>query len=313
MATDARTMTAGDWGVLLLLGAIWGGSFFFIELALMGFPPLTLVLARLVLAAVTLWVALRASGGRMPRGWAVWRALLAMALLNSVVPWVLFASAQTEIDGGLAAILNAVTPIWGVVLAHFVTSDEKATANRLVGVTLGFGGVVWMIGADALAGMGGNILPQLACLVATILYALAGLYGRRFHGMGLSPLATATGQIGIAALVLAPVAAIVDRPWTLPMPGAVAWAGMAALALVSTALAFVLFFRLLARAGATNTMLVTFVSPAVAVLLGVLILGEKLQPQHFTGMALITLGLVAIDGRLARAAWVRLRRPAASL
>lgn len=313
MSIDARTMTTGDWAVLLLLGAIWGGSFFFIEVALTGFPPVTLVLARVTLAAAALWIALRASGGRLPRGWAVWRALLVMAVLNSVVPWVIFAMAQTAIEGGLAAILNAVTPIWGVVLAHFLTGDEKATTNRLVGVALGFAGVVWMVGVDALAGAGSKVVPQLACLAAAVLYAVAGIYGRRFRAMGIGPLATATGQIGLAALVLAPVAAIVERPWTLAMPGAPAWTALAALALVSTALAFVLFFRLLARAGATNTMLVTFVSPAVAVLLGVAILGEAIQPQHFTGMALITLGLVAIDGRLPRAAWARLRGGATPL
>jgi drug/metabolite transporter (DMT)-like permease len=304
-------MGASDWASLLALAVLWGGSFFFIEFALRGFAPFTLVFARVALASAMLWLVLRATGGAMPRGWPAWRALAVMALLNSAIPWSLFSAAQTGITGGLASILNATTPIWGVVIAHFFTADEKATPDRIAGMVLGFLGVVAMIGPDALHGLGGNLLPQLACLVATLSYAIAGVYGRRISAMGVKPLAAATGQLGIAALILLPAMLLIDAPWRNVAPPAIAWAALLAMALFSTALAFVLFFRLLERVGATNTMLVTFLIPVTAILLGWLVLHETLAPQHAIGMALIALGLVAVDGRVPRLAW-RAIRPASA-
>lgn len=313
MATAPRTMSTSDWAILLTLSVLWGGSFFFIHLALTGLTPVMLVTLRMTLASGVLWLVLRATGGRLPRGWHIWRALLVLALLNCAIPFLLFAWSQTQIASGLASILNATTPIWGVIVAHLATADEKATPNRIVGVLLGFGGVATMMGLDALSGLGANVLPQLACLAATLCYGIAGVYGRRFKAMGLSPLATATGQLGMGAVVLLPVALLVDRPWTMAIPPLTSLMAMAGLVLLSTALAYVLFFRLLNSAGATNSMLVTFLIPVTAILLGALVLGERLAPQHFLGMALIALGLVAVDGRLPRAAWVLLRRPAPSL
>lgn len=313
MTIAPRTMTTGDWAILLALSVLWGGSFFFIHLALTGLTPVLLVTLRLTLAAAVLWLVLRATGGRLPRGLQIWRALLVLALLNCAIPFLLFAWSQTQIASGLASILNATTPIWGVIIAHLATSDERATPNKVAGVLLGFGGVAVMMGVDALSGLGANVLPQLACLGATLCYGIAGVYGRRFKAMGLSPLATATGQLAMGAAVLLPVALLVDRPWTMAMPPATVWAALAGLVLLSTALAYVLFFRLLNSAGATNSMLVTFLIPVTAILLGALVLGERLAPQHFMGMALIAFGLVAVDGRLPRAAWLLLRRPAPSL
>jgi drug/metabolite transporter (DMT)-like permease len=309
MASTAPAMTRNDWAILLALAVLWGGSFFFIHLAVRDIPPFTLVLVRVTLASAALWLALRATGGRLPRDLRIWGALLAMALLNSVIPWSLVAAAQTAIPSGLASILNALTPIWGVLAAHLLTSDEKATPNRIAGVGFGFAGVVALIGPEAFKGLGSSIVPELACVAAALSYAFAGVYGRRFKTMGLTPLQTATGQLAMAALALLPVSLVVDMPWRLPMPGATAALALVSLALVCTALAFVLFFRLLASAGATNAMLVTFLIPITAILLGSIFLGEALSPQHLVGMALIALGLVAVDGRLPRAAWVVVRAP----
>ncbi|MCK5622213.1 MAG: DMT family transporter, partial [Alphaproteobacteria bacterium] len=255
---------------------------------------------RVGLAALALHIFLLATGSRMPLDLRLWGAFLVMGFLNNAVPFSLLVWGQTQIASSLASILNAMTPIFTVVVAHFLTSDEKMTGGRLAGVLIGFAGVAVMIGPAALAGLGANLLAQIACLGATLSYAFAGVFGRRFARMGVSPVQTAAGQVTASALILLPLSMMVDRPWTLAMPGMEAMASVVALALLSTAVAYILFFRLLASAGATNIMLVTFLVPVSAILLGVTILGERLEPEHFAGMALIGLGLAAIDGRPAR-------------
>jgi len=221
-----------------------------------------------------------------------------------VIPFVLFAWAQEEITGGLASILNATTPIWGVVVAHLFTQDEKASPAKVAGVLLGFGGVAVMIGADLLGDIGRSALAQLACLLSTLCYALAGVWARRFRTMGVPPVAVSTGQLTAATLVMLPLVLLFEPPWLAAPPSGEAWLALIALALLCTSIAYILYFRLLASAGATNSLLVTFLIPVTAILLGALILGERLEPRHFAGMALIGLGLAAIDGRL-------FRRPAA--
>jgi drug/metabolite transporter (DMT)-like permease len=295
-----RTMSGADWTILLVLSVLWGGSFFFIEVAIPTVAPLTLVLIRVVLAAAFLWAFLLARRERLalPPGAAL--ALLVLALLNNVVPFSLFAWAQEEISGGLASILNATTPIWGVVVAHAFTHDEKAGPAKLAGVLLGFAGVAVMIGADLLGQIGANALAQIACLVSTLCYALAGVWARRFRGMGVSPIAVSTGQLSAAAIVMLPLVLIFEPPWLARAPSAEAWWALIALALFCTSLAYILYFRLLASAGATNSLLVTFLIPITAILLGALLLGERLEERHFAGMALIGAGLAAIDGRLFR-------------
>jgi drug/metabolite transporter (DMT)-like permease len=300
MQQISRTMGPAQWTTLVILSILWGGSFFFAEVALAALPPFTIVLLRVGLAALALHIFLLATGNRMPFDLRLWGAFLAMGFLNNVVPFSLIVWGQTQIASGLASILNATTPIFTVVVAHFLTSDEKMTGGRLAGVLIGFAGVAVMIGPVALAGLGANLLAQLACLGATLSYAFAGSFGRRFARMGVSPVQTAAGQVTASALILLPISMAVDRPWTLAMPGMEAIASIVALALLSTAVAYILFFRLLASAGATNIMLVTFLVPISAILLGTLILGERLEPEHFAGMALIGLGLAAIDGRPAR-------------
>ncbi len=295
-----QAMGRVDWAILLILSVIWGGSFFFIEVALETVQPFTLVLIRVALAAAFLWAFLLAKRQKLAIPPGALLAFLILALLNNVIPFILFAWAQQEITGGLGSILNATTPIWGVVVAHLFTADEKATPAKVAGVLLGFGGVAVMIGADLLGQIGGNVVAQLECLAATLCYALAGVYARRFRTMGVPPVAVSTGQLTAATLVMAPLVLLFEPPWLASAPSLEAWAALAALALVCTSFAYILYFKLLASAGATNSLLVTFLIPVTAILLGVLILGEHLEPRHFAGMALIGAGLAAIDGRLLR-------------
>jgi drug/metabolite transporter (DMT)-like permease len=293
-------MTASEWATLLALSVLWGGSFFFTGIAVKELPLLTIVALRVGLAALMLCVTLRLLGLALPRRGEVWAAFFGMGLLNNAIPFCLIVWGQTHIASGLAAILNATTPLATVVVAHVLTGDEKMTGNRLAGVLIGLAGVTLMIGPDALGGIGTDVLAQLAVLAAAISYAFAGVFGRRFARMGVAPMATATGQVIASTAMLLPLALLVDRPWTLPMPGAHVWAAIVGMAALSTALGYVLYFRLLATAGATNLLLVTFLIPVSAIILGSLVLGEHLAPRHFAGMGLIGVGLAAIDGRLIR-------------
>lgn len=293
-------MSRADWAILLALSVLWGGSFFFIGIAVHSVTPLTLVLIRVTLASLFLWLyqAIR----RAPLGLSLAHApaLIMLALLNNVMPFILFAWAQRTIPSGLASILNATTPIWGVIVAHLFTQDERLSANRIAGVLLGFAGVAIMIGADLLGQIGSHVAAQIACLLATLLYAFAGVWGRRFRALGVAPVGVATGSLTAAAIVLAPVVLLFEPPWRASAPTAEAWVALSALACFCTALAYILYYKLLASAGATNSLLVTFLIPITAILLGTFILGEQLAPRHFAGMALIGCGLAAIDGRLLR-------------
>ncbi len=292
-------MGALEWGMLVALSLLWGGSFLFNGILVRELPPFTIVTARVALAAIALHVIVRMTGHSMPRDRQAWLAFFGMGFLNNVIPFLLIVWGQTHIASGLASILNATTPLFGVVVAHFLTADEKMTGNRLIGVIVGFAGVALMIGPSVLASLGGsNALAQLAVLAAAFTYSLAGIFGRRFRRMGLAPIIPAAGQVTASTVLLLPIALFVDRPWTLAIPSSETWLALAGLAILSTAIAYVLFFRILATAGATNLMLVTFLIPVSAILLGALILGEDLQMKHFIGMAMIAVGLAAIDGRL---------------
>jgi drug/metabolite transporter (DMT)-like permease len=291
--------------MLSALSVLWGGSFFFVAIAVREVPPLSVVLLRVAIAAAVLLLIVRVSGLRMPKGGAAWAALVGMGILNNVVPFNCFVWAQSHIPSGVASILNATTPLFGVVVAHVMTRDEKATGPRLVGVLTGLAGVVVMIGPSALGGMG-DLLPMLACLAGALSYALSGVVGRRFAKLGINPVQIAAGQVSASTVMMLPIALVFDRPWTLPAPSLTAWAAIVALAVFSTALAYVLFFRILATAGATNLLLVTFLIPVSALLLGTLVLGETIGLRQLGGMALIGLGLAAIDGRLISLARTRL-------
>lgn len=289
-------MARQDWILIMILSILWGGSFLFNEVALRGLPPLTLVWLRVAVAAVLLGLVLRGRGLPFPPR-AAWGALAVMGLLNNAVPFTLFVVAQGQITGGLAAILNATTPLFTVIVAHLATSDERITRTKAVGLMLGFGGVVVMMaGAD----FGGAVAAKIMCLMAAVSYALAGVWGRRFRRMGVAPLATAFGMVTASSVMLAPLVLWQDRPLSLPMPGAdVIWA-MIGLASLSTALAYLIFFRVLARAGATNLSIVTFLIPVSATTMGAFLLDERLLAHHVAGFGLIALGLAAIDGRVGR-------------
>lgn len=301
---SSRPMTLSEWGMLLTLSMLWGGAFFFNGVAVRELPVFTIVVSRVALAALILLAVLRLSGERLPAGRQVWAALLVMGLLNNVFPFTLIVGGQQHIASGVASILNASTPLFTVVFAHFLTADEKFDPGRLAGVVIGFLGVGVMIGLDTAQALGADVVAQLMCLAAAVSYAFAGIYGRRFRALGISPMATAAGQVTASSAVLMPLMLVVDRPWTLEMPSLAAVGALVGLAALSTAFAYVLFFRILSTAGATNLALVTFLIPVSAILLGVLFLGETLLARHLAGMVLIGLGLAALDGR----PWRALRR-----
>lgn len=287
-----------EWAMLIGLSVLWGGSFFFVGVAVDDLPPLTIVVLRVGLAALALWGYVVITGREIPRTPAIWGAFLGMGMLNNVIPFSLIVWGQTHIGSGLASILNATTPFFAVLVAGWLLTDERMSIRKFVGVGVGFIGVAVMIGPSVVSGLGGETLAQCAILAATISYAFAGVFGRRFQRMGLDPVVTAAGQVTASVVVLTPVAILLERPLTLPLPDVSVWAAILGLAILSTAWAYVLYFRILARAGATNVLLVTFLVPVSAIVLGVLVLGEELSARHYGGMALIGLGLAAIDGRL---------------
>ncbi|NND89242.1 MAG: DMT family transporter [Granulosicoccus sp.] len=299
-------MSLTDWLMLTGLSVLWGGSFFFNAVAVTGLPPLTIVLLRVAIAAIVLWAVVLSLGIGLPQTRAAWLALVVMGALNNVLPFSLIVWGQTHIGSGLASILNATTPLFGVVLAGLLLADERLTWLKMSGVVTGFLGAVWMIGPPALAGVGADVLAQLAVVGAALSYGLASIFGRRFKRMGINPVTASAGQVTMASLILLPLVVIVDRPFSLPPPALDVWLSVIALAILSTALAYILYFRILASTGASNLLLVTFLVPVSAILLGYLVLQERLGSSHFIGMALIGLGLSAIDGRLwrrARSRW----------
>lgn len=298
-ATASTSMSARTWAMLLALSVLWGGSFLFIGIAVRELPPLTLVFARVVIAsailvgvAVLMRLSFRLTG-------AIALTLLGMSVLNNVIPFTLIVWAQGSIPSGLASILNATTPLFTVAVLHAAT-DEKAGRLKIFGVAIGFLGVAVMMGRDLGALGGSALLPQAAVLGAAMSYALSGLWSRRFARQGIPPLVAAAGQLFCSTLLLAPLMLVVDRPWLLPIPSLQVTFAVLALALLSTALAYILFFRILALAGATNLSLVTFLIPVSAILLGIVVLNESLNAAQIAGMLLIGMGLALIDGRLFR-------------
>lgn len=296
-----RTMTPVEGLLLLILSVVWGGSFFFIAIAVKEIPPFTIVTMRVVLGAAILLLVMRFSAIPFPVGREIWTTFLVIGLVNSVIPFSLLVWGQSHIASGLASILNGTTPLFTVLVAHFMTDDEKITPSRLAGLAVGLAGVAIMMGHDLLNTLGTDLPAQLACLVAGLAYAFGGVYGRRFSALGIAPIAAAVGQFTGAAILIVPLMLIVDQPWRLAMPSTGALTAVLGLALLSTAFAYILYFRLLASAGATNVHLVTLLIPVTAVLLGIAFLGESLEPKHLAGMALIGLGLAVIDGRPALA------------
>lgn len=284
-----------EWAMLLLLALIWGSSFLFIGIALRGWPPLSLAAARIVIAAVVLWLVLAVRGES--RVHLPWRACMIMGLLNNVLPFALIAWAQLHVAAGVAATLVATTPLLGLVLARVFLPDEPLSPARIVGCVAGCVGVALIVGGEWVAGTREAVTGIGACLLAAACFAAAGTFGRRFARDGVAPLASAAGQLAASSLVVLPVALVSERPWTLPQAGVEVWLAVIALGLLSTALAYVIYFALLARAGSSNLLLVNLLVPVPAIVFGALWLGQGLDAAHCAGLALIVAGLLAVDGR----------------
>ncbi len=294
MAGDQK-MGRLEWALLLILSLFWGGSFFFYKVLVRELSPFTIVLGRMAIAALGMNIVLAARGGRLP-GPSQWPAYFVLAALNNVVPFALIAYGERHISSGLASIINAMTPIFTVLVAHWATHNEKLSWNKAAGIVFGLAGVIVLIGPSALGDIGGkNFLGELACLAATVSYGFGGVYSRKFTGQSL--IGVVTAQMTAAAVMAAPLAALFEQPWTLAMPSLPVWGALIGIATVSTVVAYLMYFHILAKAGATNMSLVTFLVPVSAVLLGVLFLDETVSANALTGMLVIGLGLAAIDGR----------------
>ncbi|WP_435258184.1 DMT family transporter [Thioclava sp. FR2] len=286
-------MTRNDWLMILTLSILWGGSFLFVEIGLEALSVLQVVWLRVSLAALTLAALLPVLGVAFPP-LKVWPAVLGMSVLNNILPFTLIATAQGEITGSLASILNATTPLFTLVIAHLVTDDEKITKAKALGLILGFIGVVVMVAGST---TGGGVWAISCSLLAALSYGCAGVYGRRFKNMALPPLATAFGQVAGSSVLLLPALVLFAPLSEVDWPELRVGSAIFALAVFSTAWAYLLFFRILASAGATNLSIVTFLIPISATTMGALVLGERLLPQHIAGFLLICTGLIVIDGR----------------
>jgi drug/metabolite transporter (DMT)-like permease len=290
-------MNAKGWGLLLLLALLWGSSYFFYKVLVAVLPPVTVVLGRVGIAAGAMNLWLLAAGQKVPLSNGRWLGFLLLGFLNNVLPFILIAWGETRISSGMASILNATTPIFMVAVAHWGTHDEKLSWAKTASIALGILGVIVLVGPEAFAG-GSYVWGELAVVGASCVYAFGGVYSRRFKD--LPPLVAATGQITGGAVILVPLSLFVDHPWNLPMPDAGIWASLLAIALINTALAYFVYYRMLASAGVTYISLVTFLIPVIALLLGAVFLREGLTGRAMAGMAVIAAGLAAIDGRLFR-------------
>jgi len=277
---------------LVLLGVIWGASFLFIKVAVVDIPPFTLVLGRTSLAALTLYLVVRHRGRRMPAFGPIWGSFFIMGLFNGAIPYSLINWGETQIEAGLGAIFNSLMPLFTVIFAHFATRDERFTGRKLTGVVLGLAGVLVLMGPSVLMGRGSRVLGQLAVAGAAASYAVAAIYGKRLGKD--APLVLATGQMVAGALLVAPLSLLFDKPWTLS-PSPKALASLLCLALLGTAYAYVIYYRLLAQIGATNLSLVTYIIPLSGVFWGYLLLGERLHWSALAAMGLIMVSVATVS------------------
>lgn len=293
-----KSMSAFDWTMLITLSVVWGGSFFFVGVIVNDLPPMTIVFFRVAIAAIALHIFMRLAGRKVPTSTANWISFFGMGLLNNVIPFGLIVWGQTHIASSVASILNATTPLFTVFVAHFLTQDEKLTPLRIGGVVVGFVGVAVMIGGSAVAEGLSSGFAQLAFIAAALSYAIASVYGRRFKQLEVDPYAVATGQVTASTIMMLPIMLIIDQPWTLDAPSTSSIAALIALGIISTAYAYILYFKILSSAGSTNASLVTFLVPVSAILLGITLLDEVMLPRHLVGLAFIIIGLMLVDGRL---------------
>ncbi|MET4210437.1 DMT family transporter [Bradyrhizobium sp. LA2.1] len=295
MSPNDNRIDARDWSLLAVLSVLWGGSFFFNGAALRELPPLTLVLLRVALGAAILLPLLRMQGIGLPKGMAGWKPFVAIGLLNNVIPFSLIVLGQTYIPSGLASILNATTPLF-TVMVMAAAGEEALQMRRVAGVALGLAGVIILRGWETRPGQG---LGILLCLGGAFSYGFAALAARRLL-KDTPPLGTATFQLMASTVMMAIVAGAMEQPWHLSMPGLTTWLAVLGLAALSTALAYIVFFQILRRSGATNVMLVTLLIPVTAILLGWLVLGEPISAREIAGAIVIGSALLVIDGRAAR-------------
>jgi drug/metabolite transporter (DMT)-like permease len=298
MADMSPRLDGRSWALLLALSLLWSASFIFTKIAGGEIPVFTFVLLRVALAALALHAFVLASGRRYPKDLRVLLRYLVMGLINNVLPFALIVFAIARIGAGAASILNATTPIFALIVAHVATSDEKVTAAKLIGILLGIAGVAAMVGPEAVRGLGSNTLAAGAMLLASLSYGVAVIFGRGFRGIDAS--VSATCQLSASTLLLLPVALVVDKPWALATPSATAILATLGLAILSTALGYVLYFALILRAGGTNAALVTLLIPVGSVFFAWALLSEAFTPAEAAGMLLIGLGLLVIDGRALR-------------
>jgi drug/metabolite transporter (DMT)-like permease len=279
-------MGAGEWGLLIILSVLWGASFLFMGILVKELPPLTISASRLTIASLLIGILASKRPKDLP-----WRELLILGVLNNTIPYALILWGQRYASSSVASIINSTSPFFTSIFAHFLTDDEKINKFSMMGISLGFSGVLAM-GWDSAQG---SLIGELAIITAVICYSYATVYGRRFYSMGLSPLDIAFGQLSTAAATSVPLA-ILERPW-LAMPSQRAWASIIGISVFSTALAYLIFFRILERAGATNANLVTLLIPVTATLLCTAFLGERLELRHIVGMCLIMTGLLIMNLR----------------
>jgi len=289
-------MSPLNWVLLICLSLIWGGGFVLNEVALGGFPPATLVWLRFLMASMILVPLVLAFGHRLPFGTAIWRDFAVMATVNNVVPFTLIAKGQTLIDASLTSVLNATSPLFAIIVAALVSGGRGPPLRSWIGVALGIAGVAILVGPSAAAGFTPDVGGMLCILAASFSYGIAANWGRRFAGT--PPIVSAACQLIAATVLLAPFVALVDQPWTRSEPSATSIAALVVLAMTSTAIAYVIFYRIMAGPGGANVMIVTLMIPASTLVLGHIFLGEVLEARQFAGAAVIGLALLLIDGRL---------------
>ncbi|NPT47607.1 EamA family transporter [Paraburkholderia sp. 1N] len=277
--------------LLLTLSTLWGASYTFIRVGVATIPPLTLIAARTLIAGSVLLLWMTVQRVSMPRDPAVWRRFVVQALLNSVVPFTLIAWAERSVEAGLATILNSASPVMAFLGTWLITRHEQITPRKLFGVTAGIAGIGLVVGVNAFEGLGRQLIPQLAIVAATVCYAGAAIYGRSFRG--LSPVAPAAGSLIVGAILLVPVSLVVDRPWTLH-PSLQSLLALMALAVFSTAMAFVIYFRLIPTLGSVGTTAQAYLRVPIGVAIGIAFLGESLSPSAWLGLGCVVAGVAAM-------------------
>jgi drug/metabolite transporter (DMT)-like permease len=291
ITSPQRSNHAIDFALLALLATLWGASYTFIKLGVATIPPITLIAARTLIAGLLLLAVMRWRGLSLPMDAASWRRFLFQACLNSVIPFTLIAWAERSLDAGLATILNSTAPVFTFLLTFAITRHEPLTARKLFGVLAGLAGICLIVGVQSLSGLGEQLVAQIAIVAATICYAGAAIFSRGFRG--LDPMAPAAGSLLCGATILVPLSLVVDRPWTLA-PSASSVLALLGLAVFSTALAFVIYFRLIQTLGSVGTTAQAYLRVPIGVAIGVLFLGETLNSTAWIGLGCVVIGVAAM-------------------